>query len=152
MRKLIAAAMLLLPWTAFAADGPMTGPSTWTWNPKESKSSAETPKSMVLKITKDDGTNLAWTMTVVDPKGKTHKSSWSGAYDGKERPAKGGGAAAFTKNSDGSTKIAFKEKDGGGGEETCSVSSDKKKMTCKGTMKSKDGKTAEYTDVYDRTT
>jgi hypothetical protein len=31
------------------------------------------------------------------------------------------------------------------------VSSDKKKMTCNGTMKTKDGKSADYTDVYDRT-
>ncbi|MDB5366621.1 MAG: hypothetical protein JWM77_2548 [Rhodospirillales bacterium] len=150
MRKLMTAAMLLLPIAAFAADGPLTGPSTWTWNAKESKTAGEAPKSNVLKVTKDDGTNLAWSMTSVDAKGKTRKMSWSGAYDGKERPAKGGGAAAFTKGNDGSTKVAFKEKDGSTGEETCTVSSDKKKMTCKGTMKSKDGKSADYTDVYDR--
>jgi hypothetical protein len=151
MRKLILAAVLLVPVAGFAADGPMTGPSTWTWNAKESKTVGNAPKAIVLKITKDDGTNLAWAMTTTDSKGKSHKMSWSGAYDGKERPAKGGGSASFTRGNDGSTKIAFKETNGSTGEETCTVSSDKKKMTCNGTMKTKDGKSADYTDVYDRT-
>jgi hypothetical protein len=150
MRKLITAAVLLVPVAAFAADGPLTGPSTWTRNATESKTAGEAPKSQVLKVTKDDGTNLAWSMTWVDPKGKTQKMSWSGAYDGKERPAKGGGAASFTKGSENSTKVSYKEKDGSTGEETCTVSSDKKKMTCKGTVKGKDGKSVDYTDVYDR--
>jgi hypothetical protein len=155
MRKLIAAAalLLLLPIVAYAAEGPFTGPATWTWNASQSKTAdANAPtKSMVLKITRDDGTNLAWLLTVVDAKGATHKMSWSGAYDGKERPAKGGGgAAAFTKGGDGSIKIAFKEKDGSTGDETCTVSSDRKKMTCNGTVKGKDGRTVDYTDIYDR--
>ncbi|GIL39166.1 hypothetical protein [Roseiterribacter gracilis] len=150
MKRFLITAALLLPVAAFAAEGPMTGPATWTWNAKESKSSTTPPKAMVLKVTKDDGTKLAWTMTATDAKGKTQKMSWSGEYDGKERPASNGGAAAFSKGSDGAVKIAFKEKDGSTGDESCTVSSDKKKMTCKGTMKGKDGKTADYTDVYDR--
>ncbi len=150
MQKILITAALLLPVAAFAAEGPMTGPATWTWNAKESKTAGEAPKSQVLKVTKDDGKNLAWTMTSVDAKGKTHKMSWSGAFDGKERKASNGGTAAFTKGSDGATKIAFKESNGGTGEESCTISSDKKKMTCAGKMTGKDGKSAEYTDVYDR--
>jgi hypothetical protein len=147
---LLTASLLLLPVVAFAAEGPMTGPATWTWNAKESKTAGEAPKSMVLKVTKDDGTHLAWSMTATDTKGKVNKMSWTGAYDGKERPAKGGGVAAFSKGSDGSTKIAYKDPAGGTGEEICTVTGDKKKMTCEGTMKGKDGKSADYTDVYDR--
>jgi hypothetical protein len=152
MRRLLITASLLAPVAAFAAEGPMSGPATWTWNAKESAVPAGSPppKSQVLKVTKDDGTNLAWSMTAVDAKGKTNKMSWAGAYDGKERPARGGGAAAFSKGNDGSTKIAYKDPAGGTGEETCTVSSDKKKMTCKGKMTGKDGKSTDYTDVYDR--
>ncbi len=47
---------------------------------------ATAPKSQVLQITKDDGTALEWTVTVVTADGKTDQKSWSGAYDGKLRP------------------------------------------------------------------
>jgi hypothetical protein len=148
--RLLLAATLLLPCVAVAADTP--GPATWTWNAKESvlATGMPAPKSTVLKITKDDGNHLAWSMTTIDSKGKTHTMSWSGAYDGKERPAKGGGDAAFTKGDNGAINVSFKEKDGSSGKESCTISDDKKKMTCKGTMTAKDGKTSDYTDVYDR--
>jgi hypothetical protein len=148
MRILLVTA-LLLPGIAIAADAP--GTATWTWNAKESTMPAgmPMPKSQVLKITKDDGKTFAWTMTTVGADGKTQKLSWSGAYDGKERPVKGGGSASFTKTGD-VMNISWKEKDGTVGTESCTTSSDKKKMTCKGSMKMKDGKTAEFTDVMDR--
>lgn len=153
MRHALITAALLLPATAFAADAGMTGPATWTRNASESTLAAgmAAPKSQVLKITRDDGKNLAWSMTTVGADGKKHVASWTGAYDGKDRPVKGGGTAALSKDADGTTNVVLKDKDGSVATEKCTFSSDAKKMTCKGSVKLKDGKTADYVDVMDRT-
>lgn len=153
MRTALLTASLLLPIVTFA-DGAFSANSTetWTWNAKESTLPAgmPAPKSQVMKITEKGDKAVNWTMTTVGTDGKKQVMSWSGAYDGKDRPVKGGGTAALTKDADGTTNVSWKDKDGSTGAEKCTLSSDKKKMTCKGSVKMKDGKSADFTDVMDR--
>lgn len=150
MRMLFAVCLLLVSSLAAAAEGPMGGTSTWSRNAGLSQAPGEAPKSSVIDVTKDDGTNLAWSMTVVGQDGTSQTAGWSGAYDGKPRPVQGGGTAAFTKVAGNATKVVFAEDDGSTGEETCVLSAKRKRMTCKGVSKPKNAQSVSYLAVYDR--
>src|SRR4051794_19575506 len=91
MRILLIAAALSLPVAAQAGETMVGGPSTWTWNAKESvlPPGAPAPKSQVMKVTKDDGKSLGWTIDAVTADGQTASKSWSGVFDGKLRPVQG---------------------------------------------------------------
>ncbi|GIL39167.1 hypothetical protein [Roseiterribacter gracilis] len=154
MRILLLAAALLLPVAASAGDTMVGGPSTWTWNAKESTlpPGSPAPKSQVMNVTKDDGTTVDWTITAVTADGQTTSKSWSGPFDGKLRPVQGrdGVSVGFGPAGKNAYLVKWEMTNGATGTETCTRSNGGKKITCKCSAKLPDGKTIDYVDVLDR--
>ena len=149
----VAAVLLASTFTpfAFAAHTHLPTPSTWTLNLAESDfGGGISLKSDTFVITEDTDKWGKWTDTAVDGNGKTVKSSWSGAEDGKPHPF--GGWAGATYSSDPATDVSV-EKFPDGTVQTCtfSLNASKTKFTSKCAAKSPNGKVAHQTIVYDRT-
>ena len=124
--------------------------STWTLNIKESNfGGAPAPRSETFILIQDDDQWGKYTDVLVDAKGKTWKSSWSGAEDGKPHPVKGIPGSTFS--SDPLTDVSVNKIPGS--IETChfSVSADKKKFLEKCVTQRSDGKKFDQSLVYDRT-
>ena len=135
---------------AFAAHTHLPTPSTWTLNLGESDfGGGVSMKSDVFVMTEDTEKWAKWTDTMVTSDGKTVKSSWSGAADGKPHPFVGWGA---TYSSDPATDVSV-EKMPDGTVQTCTffLNAAKNKFTNKCVAKSPDGKESHQTIVYDRT-
>lgn len=154
MRIPLLVAALLLPVAAQAADTMAGGPSTWTWNEKESTlpPGGVAPRSQVMKIIKDDGKTVAWEITAVTADGKTSSKSWSGPYDGKLRPVQGrdGVSVGFGPHGKDAYLVKWEMTNGAKGTETCTRSNGGRKITCKCHADMPDGKSFDYVDVLDR--
>ncbi|GAC1366995.1 MAG: hypothetical protein NVSMB3_15660 [Acidobacteriaceae bacterium] len=141
---------LLAPFT-FAAHTHLPVPSTWTLNLGESSfGSGPSMKSDVFVMAADTEKRAKYTDSMVDADGKTWKSSWSGPADGTPHPVTGMPGATFSTNA--ATDVSIMTLPDGTAI-TCdfSLSADNKKFTNKCVAKSKDGKEANQTIVYDRT-
>ena len=153
--RLIAAALALaVSGAAIAAraDQPLFV-GKWHWNPKESSTAPgePLPRDVVLNIASADKARMQWSVTTIDAKGAQTVKSFAGTGDGKPGPIAGdpGTTGAF-KLADTTMESVYTSADGGTDRSTCSVSSDRKKMTCRGTESDGKGHSANYTDVYDR--
>ncbi len=141
---------LLTPFL-FAAHTHVPTPSTWTLNLGESDfGSGPSMKSDVFVMLIDTEKRAKYTDSMVDGDGKTWKSSWSGPADGTPHPIVG--MAGATYSSDAATDVSVMTLPDGTAI-TCdfSLSPDGKKFTNKCVAKTKDGKQANQTMVYDRT-
>ncbi len=152
-RLLIAAMLVLLLGSAtLAADGAFVG--QWHWNHAESTvpAGAPLPKDIILNITSATPQNVTWTVTVIDQQGQQHVESFSGSGDGKPGKLTGGapGMSAASTVAATTFETVFTNEDGSTDRSTCSVSGDRKKMTCRGVESDGKGQTANYTDVYER--
>ena len=101
-----------------------------------------------INITDDKDSSLKWTYTEVGSDGKVSKSSYSGAFDGKQYPVTGAAdspmkSAAFRRSGN-TTTIAWMMKDGSTMKETSTVSGD----TMTSVAEEKDG--SKSTGVYER--
>ncbi len=149
------ASAVLLPslLTSFvlAAHTHLPTPSTWTLNLGESDfGSGPAMKSDVFVMITDTEKQAKFTDSMVDGDGKTWNSSWSGPADGTTHPMTGMAGATY------STDVATDRSvltlpDGTTIACDFSVSPDKKKFINKCVAKTKDGKQANQTMVYDRT-
>lgn len=155
-RPIVAAILTLTTCASVAVPAAEPGPfvGEWHWNKAESTSAAgeAPPREMVLNITSADPAHVVWSLTVVDEKGERHQQSFSGAGDGKPVPVPGstdGSTTAFTVTT---TKLesASASADGSTDRSSCSLSADRKKMTCRGTESDGKGHSGTYVDVYDR--
>jgi hypothetical protein len=138
--------------TAAAEPGPFV--AEWHWNKAESTSAAgeAMPREMVLNITSADPAHVVWTLTAVDDKGVRRVQSFTGAGDGKPVPIAGstdGSTTAFTVTAAKLDSVSASP-DGSTDRSSCSLSVDRKKMTCRGTESDGKGHSATYVDVYDR--
>ena len=134
----------------FAAHTHLATPSTWTLNLAESDfGGGPSMKSDVFVMVTDTEKSEKWTDTMVDPDGKTWKSSWSGPADGTSHPFTG---MPGSYSSNAATDVSVLTAPDGS-VSTCnfSLSADKKKFTNKCVTKTKDGKQFNQTTVYDRT-
>ncbi len=151
--RLVSAALLssLLAPVTFAAHTHLPTPSTWTLNLGESDfGSGPTMKSDIFVMITDTEKHAKYTDVTVDGDGKTLKSSWSGPADGTPHPITG--MAGATYSTDAATDVSVMNLPDGTAI-TCdfSLSPDKKKFINKCVAKTKDGKQANQTIVYDRT-
>lgn len=136
---------------AFASQTHVTTPSTWVLNLKESDfGGGPRMKSDVVTILTDTAKWLKYTDVTVDGDGKTWKTSWSGAADGKALPVKGMSGASYSEDAASDTQV-MNLPDGTAISCGYSLSADKKKLTDKCVAKAKDGKTFNQTLIYDRT-
>jgi hypothetical protein len=146
--------VLALSGAAFAAraDSPIFV-GTWHWNPKESTTAPgePLPQQVVLTIASADKARVQWSVTTVDNKSVKTVKSFAGTGDGKPTPVTGdpGTTGSFTVTAT-TMESVYTSADGGTDRASCSVSSDRKKLTCHGTESDGKGHSANYTDVYDR--
>jgi hypothetical protein len=137
---------------ALAADGPWAG--RWHWNEAEStKTPGEAPpRDITLVIESATPAHVQWSLTITDPTGAQHQQSFSGSGDGKPSPV--GGAPAGTTGALTVTPTHFdsvySNSDGSADRSSCTLSADRRKMTCRGADSDGKGHSIPYTDVYDR--
>ena len=137
---------------AYADAGPFVG--QWHWNQAESQMApGETaPKEIVLNIASADAAHVQWTLTVTAANGQQQVESVAATGDGKAVQVPGSPPRtmrAFTVTPT-SLQDAFTGPDGSSDHATCTVSPDRKKLTCRGVESDGKGHSANYVDVFDR--
>jgi hypothetical protein len=155
-RSIVVAAFALAAcgalFAATAQSPPFVG--QWQWNRAESSSQASgaPPRQQVLAIASADRARVQWSMTIVDAQGQQHVESFTGTGDGK--PVQVSGAPEATQGSFTVTATAleshYTSRDGSSDHASCTLSPDRKKMTCRGTESDGKGHANTYVDVYDR--
>jgi hypothetical protein len=156
MQSCLTAATLAL--MAMAAAPAMSADSSplvgrWRWNASQSSPSADpAPREVLLVIESADPAHMQWTLTMTDAAGAQHKKSFNGSGDGKRITVSGatsGTTAAFTV-----TPVTFDadytSPDGSSDRSSCTLSTDRRKLTCRGTETDGQGHATTYVDVYDR--
>ena len=126
----------------------------WHWNRSASTVAPDEPlpRDVVLKIGAADASRIQWTLTTVDSQGEQHVESYSGAGDRKPVAIAGGPegtTGVFTLAGD-TLEGSYANQDGSSDRSSCTVSADRKKMTCHGTESDGKGHSMDYVDVYDR--
>ncbi len=153
----IAAGMVILGVGAaasVAAAEPSPFVGEWHWNKTASISAPgePPPREVVLTITSADAAHVTWRLTMIDEKGERHVQSFSGTGDGKSAPVAGtsdGSMGAFTVTATLLDSV-YTYPGGASDRSSCSVSADRKTMTCRGIESDGKGHFAAYVDVYDR--
>lgn len=153
-RKLMAAAAVALSFStaALAADeGAFAG--EWHWNKAESSviPGEPLPREVVLRIASATPARVQWTLTRTDADGSQHTESFSGSGGGQAGPVTGAPdtTGAFTVTAS-TLEASYQSKDGNTDRTSCTLSADRKKMTCRGTESDGKGHSMNYVDVYDR--
>jgi len=145
-------AILVAGAAAAGAAAPSPFVAEWHWNKGASTSipGEPSPHEVVLNITSADPAHVEWTLTTVDENGARAVQTFSGAGDGK--PVTGspdGSTRAFTVTAT-SLDSVYRYPDGSSDSASCSLSTDRKKLTCRGSESDGKGHSATYVDVYDR--
>jgi hypothetical protein len=139
---------------AFAADdaaGAFAG--EWHWNKGESSviPGEPLPREVVLRIASATPARVQWTLTRTDADGSPHTESFAGSGGGQPGPITGApdttGAFTVTVST---LDASYQSKDGSTDRTSCTLSSDRRKMTCRGTESDGKGHSMNYVDVYDR--
>lgn len=155
LRSIVAGLLIAAAGVAAAAAAePTPFVGEWHWNGAESANvpGEPLPREVVLDITSADAAHVVWTLTIVDEKGEPHRQSFSGPGDGKPAPVTGstdGSEGAFTVTP-ATLDIVYTYRGGASDRSSCTLSADRRKMTCRGTENDGKGHAAGYVDVYDR--
>jgi len=134
------------------ADGsPFVG--RWHWNRAQSTlpPGGPVPNDLTSEISRADS-HVKWSVTTLTRDLGTeawHIETFEAAADGESHPISSDTAASCRVASDG-LQTTLKGPDGQSDTQTCTLSADRKQMTCSGTLTGRDGETVKYVDVYDR--
>jgi len=151
IRSLAAGLLTLAASAAMAADpSPFVG--EWHWNKTASTSvpGEPLPREVVLNIASADRAHVQWTLTTVDDKGASDVQSFTGTGDGKPITGSPDGATRAFTVTPATLDSVYRYPDGGSDSASCSLSADRKKLTCRGSESDGKGHSATYVDVYDR--
>jgi hypothetical protein len=134
---------------AWADSSPFVG--RWHWNAAESKlpPGEARPADMIADIARVDPTHVQWSLTITNAQGRPAVESFDAPANGEFYPISAGTTAAF-RISSATLDGTFKGPAGESDVQRCTLSADRNRMTCSGTLTDRDGKTATYVDVYDR--
>ena len=154
LRNLLAAAAVAVSFStaALAADdGAFVG--EWHWNKGESSvvPGEPLPREVVLRIGSATAARVQWTLSRTDADGSQHTESFSGTGNGQPGAVSGAPdtTGAFTVTAT-ALEANYTSKDGSTDRTSCTLSSDRRKMTCHGTESDGKGHSMNYVDVYDR--
>jgi len=134
------------------ADGsPFVG--RWHWNRTQSKlpPGGPVPNDLTSEISRVDS-HVKWSVTILTTDLTTearHVETIEAAADGESHPISSDTAASCRVADDG-LQTTFKGPAGQSDTQTCTLSADRKQMTCSGMLTGRDGETVKYVDVYDR--
>jgi hypothetical protein len=107
------------------------------------------PREVTAEITRMDGKHVTWSLTVLSEQGERSAETFEAVTDGEFYPINVDTTAAF-KLLGNALQATFKSPAGEIDTLTCSLSTDKKSMTCNGVLSNGDGRATQYVDVFDR--
>jgi hypothetical protein len=107
------------------------------------------PKDLVCDIARADNSHVKWSVTVLTTEGRPHVETFDTVANGEFYPISRGTTASFRLAGD-TLQATFKGPSGQSDAQTCTLSADRKQMTCRGVLTEGDGRTVNYVDVYDR--
>jgi len=134
---------------AWAESSPFVG--RWHWNRAQSTlpPGEPWPNDVVSEISRADGDSVTWSVTIVTPDGASHVVTLESGADGESHRISSDTTASVRLIGSGLQTI-FQGPSGRSDVQTCTVSADNQKMTCKGVLTDGAGHRASYVDVYDR--
>jgi hypothetical protein len=134
---------------AYAEDSPFVG--TWHWDRTKSTlpPGEPAPKDVVSEISKADAGAVSWTVTIVTADDQRHTVTFEADPQGEARRISSD-TTATARLADGTLQATFNGPAGQSDTQTCTVSADRKQMTCKGVLSDGKGHSVNYVDVYDR--
>jgi hypothetical protein len=123
----------------------------WHWNRAQSEMppGEPVPDDLTVEISRVDSTHVKWSLTVLVAQGRKHVETFDTPANGEFYPVSSDTTAAFRLGDD-FLQATFKGPSQETDTLTCTVATDRKKMTCKGTLIEGDGRATSYVDVYDR--
>ena len=133
---------------AWAESSPFVG--RWHWNRAQSTlpPGEPSPNDLVSEISRADG-SVTWSVTIVTPDDQPHVVTFDAAANGESHRVSSDTTASVRLTGN-ALQVTFKGPAGRSDAQTCTVSADHQKMTCKGVLTDGAGHTASYVDVYDR--
>jgi hypothetical protein len=133
---------------AYAGDSPFVG--RWHWNPAQSTlpPGEPAPKDVVSDISRAEGASVAWSVTIVTPDDQQHVVTFEADPAGDAQH--GIDTTASARMADEALQATFNGPAGRTDTQTCTVSANRKLMTCRGVLSDGQGHSATYVDVYDR--
>src|SRR2546425_9638785 len=134
---------------AWAESGPFVG--RWHWNQAQSTlpPGEPAPKDVVNEISRADGQSVSWSVTIVAPDNQRHVVAFEAEPGGDARRVSNDTTAA-ARMADETLQATFNGPAGQTDTQTCTVSTNRKQMTCKGVLSDGQGHSVSYVDVYDR--
>jgi len=135
--------------SAWAESSPFVG--RWHWNRAQSTlpPGEPAPNDLTSEISRADGNYVTWSVTIVTPDGQSHVVPFDAATNGESYSISSDTTASARLTGD-TLQATFKGPTGQSDAQTCTVSADQQKMTCRGVLTDGNGQTANYVDVYDR--
>ena len=135
--------------SAWAESSPFVG--RWHWNRAQSTlpPGEPAPNDLVSEISRADGTSVTWSITIVTPDGQPHVVTFDAAANGEFVRISSDTTASARLAGD-TLHATFKGPTGRSDAQTCSVSADRRQMTCKGVLTGGNRRTVNYVDIYDR--
>jgi hypothetical protein len=123
----------------------------WHWNRAQSTMppGEPVPNDLMVEISRVDSTHVKWSLTVAAAQGRRNVEAFDTPANGEFYPVSSDTTAAF-RLGESALQATFKGPTGETDSLTCTVATDRKKMTCKGVLIDGDGRAANYVDVYDR--
>jgi hypothetical protein len=134
---------------AWAEDSPFVG--KWHWNQAKSTlpPGESAPKEVTHEISKAEAGAVMWSVTVVTPDDQQHIVKFEADPSGEARRITSD-TTATARLRNGTLQATFNGPAGQSDTQTCTVSDDRKQMTCNGVVSDGKGHSANYVDVYDR--
>ncbi|MBY0508656.1 MAG: hypothetical protein K2P94_00755 [Rhodospirillaceae bacterium] len=152
MRFAVLFVLVALTGFAHAAESYVSQKGEWIRNKAETKIPADgfKPIDTPMVVSKDDGTELKFTIYVMTNEGLQPGITFEGAYDGRAYPFGKGTTLAFTHVSPNSFRTELKSADGSSQTELVTFIANNTKMRFEGKRTEKTGKTYEYVEVWDK--
>ena len=134
---------------AWAESSPFVG--RWHWNGAQSTlpPGEPAPKDLVSDISRADANSVTWSVTIITPDDQSHVVTLEAGADGESQRISPDTTATARLAGD-TLQATFTGPTGRSDAQTCTVSADRQKMTCKGVVTDGAGHKASYVDVYDR--
>lgn len=135
--------------SAWADSSPFVG--RWHWNRAQSTlpPGEPVPNDLTSEISRADSSHVKWSVTILTPDGRPHVVTFDAAANGEFYPLSSDTTASARLTGD-TFQATFKGPSGRSDAQTCTVSADRKQMTCRGVLTNGTGQTVSYVDVYDR--
>jgi hypothetical protein len=123
----------------------------WHWNRAQSTlpPGESVPNDLTSEISRVDNGHVKWSVTILTTDGRSHVETFDTAANGEFSPISPDTTASLRLTGD-TLEATFKGPAGQSDVQTCTLSADHKRMTCRGVLTEGDAQPVNYVDVYDR--